>query len=313
MASERVPQFPFVPTLKEQGVDFSLGTLRALAVPREVPPDRIRTPQVAMMAADGGATFDVVNPADQTVVARVANGAGPEIQQAATAAHAAFGEWSRLAPKDRGRVLMKVQDLMEERRDELARLVTLENGKPFEEARKEVQFALGYFGWFAEEARRVSGEWIPSPQPGKRYWVLRQPIGPVAAVTPWNFPAAMIARKIAPALAAGNTVVLKPASQSPLTAIWLGLLAHEAGLPPGVLQIVPGAGSEVGDALVTHPLVRKISFTGSTGVGSRIMELAARDLKRVSLELGGKSPNIVFADADVKQAAATSPASSSSS
>ena len=121
------------------------------------------------VAADGGATFDVVNPADQTVVARVANGAGPEIQHAATAAHAAFGEWSRRAPKDRGRILLRVQDLMEERRDELARLVTLENGKPFEEAKKEVQFALGYFGWFAEEARRVAGEWIPSPQPGKRY------------------------------------------------------------------------------------------------------------------------------------------------
>jgi len=180
------------------------------------------------VAAEGGATFDVVNPADQTVVARVANGAGPEIQQAATAAHAAFGEWSRRAPKDRGRILLRIQELMEERRDELARLVTLENGKPVEEAKKEVQFALGYFGWFAEEARRVSGEWIPSPTPGKRYWVFRQPIGPVAAVTPWNFPATMVTRKIAPALAAGCTVVLKPASATPLTALAIAKIAEIA-------------------------------------------------------------------------------------
>ncbi|MGH7303581.1 MAG: aldehyde dehydrogenase family protein, partial [Candidatus Rokuibacteriota bacterium] len=169
--------------------------------------------------AEGGATFDVKNPADGSVVARVTNGAAPEIQRAVTAAHAAFREWSVLAAKDRGSILLKVQELMLERRDELARLVTLENGKPFEEAKKEVQFALGYFGWFAEEARRMGGEWISSPQPGKRYWVLRQAIGPVAAVTPWNFPATMVTRKIAPALAAGCSVVLKPASATPLTAL----------------------------------------------------------------------------------------------
>src|SRR2546427_9267171 len=144
------------------------------------------------VAADGGATFDVVNPADQTVVARVANGGGPEIQQAATAAHAAFGEWSRLAPKDRGRFLLRIQELMEERRDELARLVTLENGKPFEEAKKEGQFALGYFGWFAEEARRVTGEGVSSPPPRERDWGLRQPVRAGAAVTPWDLPAATV-------------------------------------------------------------------------------------------------------------------------
>src|SRR5436190_752574 len=151
--------------------------------------------------AEGGATFDVVNPADRTVVARVTNGAVPDVQRAVRAAHRAFTDWSVLAPKDRGRFLLGIQELMEERRDELARLVTLENGKPFEEAKKEVQFSLGYFGWFAEEARRMTGEWIPSPQPGKRYWMLRQPAGPVAAVTPWNFPATMVTRKIAPAVA----------------------------------------------------------------------------------------------------------------
>src|SRR3970040_1927543 len=144
--------------------------------------------------AEGGATFDVVNPADQSVVASVANGATPEILRAVEAAQAAFREWSLLAPKERGRFLLAIQELMEERKDELARLITLENGKPFEEARKEVQFSLGYFGWFAEEGRRMTGEWIPSPQPGKRYWVFHQPVGPVAAVTPWNFPAPLAPR-----------------------------------------------------------------------------------------------------------------------
>src|SRR2546426_448021 len=255
------------------------------------------------VAADGGATFDVVNPADQTVVARVANGGGPEIQQAATAAHAAFGEWSRLAPKDRGRFLLRIQELMEERRDELARLVTLENGKPFEEAKKEVQFALGYFGWFAEEARRVSGEWIPSPTPGKRYWVFRQPIGPVAAVTPWNFPATMVTRKIAPALAAGCTVVLKPASATPLTALAIAKVAEDAGLPAGVFNVLTTNRSGlVGAELLTHPLIRKIGFTGSTDVGKGIAEPAARQLTRLSFELGGNAPFIVFEDADFKAA-----------
>src|SRR3989449_7771123 len=166
---------------------------------------------------EGGDAFEVINPADRSVIARVTNGAVPDVERAVAAAHAAFREWSVLAPKDRGRFLLRIQELMEVRRDDLARLVTLENGKPLEEAKKEVQFSLGYFGWFAEEGRRVSGEWIPSPQPSKRYWVLRQPIGPVAAVTPWNFPATMVTRKIAPALAAGCTVVLQPAPATPLT------------------------------------------------------------------------------------------------
>ncbi len=249
--------------------------------------------------AEGGATFDVLNPADQSVVARVTNGAAPEIGRAVRAAQAAFREWSGLAPKDRGRVLLAVQELMEERRDELARLVTLENGKPFEEARKEVQFSLGYFGWFAEEARRMAGQWVPSPQPGKRYWVLRQAIGPVAAVTPWNFPATMVTRKIAPALAAGCSVVLKPASATPLTALAIARITEDAGLPPGVLNVLTTNRSRlVGNELLTHPLIRKIGFTGSTDVGKGIMELAARQIKRLSFELGGNAPFIVFDDAD---------------
>jgi succinate-semialdehyde dehydrogenase / glutarate-semialdehyde dehydrogenase len=253
--------------------------------------------------AAGEATFDVVNPADRSVIARVTNGAVPDVERAVAAAHAAFREWSVLAPKDRGRYLIKIQELMEERRDDLARLVTLENGKPFDEAKKEVQFALGYFGWFAEEARRTTGEWIPSPQPGKRYWVMRQPIGPVAAVTPWNFPATMVTRKIAPALAAGCTVVLKPASATPLTALGIAKIAEDAGLPPGVLNVLTtNRASLVGEHLLTHPLIRKIGFTGSTEVGKGIMEAAARQLKRLSFELGGNAPFIVFEDADFQPA-----------
>src|SRR5213596_1530223 len=253
--------------------------------------------------AEGGATFDVINPADQSTVASIANGAKPEIERAVQAANAAFREWSALAPKDRGRILLGIQELMEERRDELARLVTLENGKPYEEAKKEVQFSLGYFGWFAEEARRVAGEWIPSPQPGKRYWVLRQPVGPVAAVTPWNFPATMVTRKIAPALAAGCTVVLKPASATPLTALAIAKIAEDAGLPPGVFNVLTtNRSSLVGEHLLTHPLIRKIGFTGSTDVGKGIMEMAARQIKRLSFELGGNAPFIVFEDADLQAA-----------
>ncbi|OLC12289.1 MAG: succinate-semialdehyde dehydrogenase (NADP(+)) [Candidatus Rokubacteria bacterium 13_1_40CM_69_27] len=253
--------------------------------------------------AEGGATFDIVNPADQSVVATVTNGAAPEIQRAVAAAHAAFREWSLLAPKDRGRFLLGIQELMQERCDELARLVTLENGKPFEEARKEVQFSLGYFGWFAEEARRMTGEWIPSPQPGKRYWVLHQPIGCVAAVTPWNFPATMVTRKIAPALASGCTVVLKPASATPLTALAIAEITRDAGLPPGVFNVLTTNRSRlVGNELLTHPLIRKIGFTGSTDVGKGIMETAARQIKRLSFELGGNAPFIVFDDADLEPA-----------
>ncbi|HEV8339467.1 MAG TPA: NAD-dependent succinate-semialdehyde dehydrogenase, partial [bacterium] len=227
-----------------------------------------------------------------------------EIQRAVQAAHNAFREWSVLAPKDRGQILLGIQELMQERRDELARLVTLENGKPFEEAKKEVQFALGYFGWFAEECRRNAGEWIPSPQAGKRYWVLHQPIGPVAAVTPWNFPATMVTRKIAPALAAGCAVVLKPASATPLTALMIARLFAEAEGPPGVFNVVVGRRSgELGQAFLDHPAVRKIAFTGSTEVGKRLMAGAAASLKRVSFELGGNAPFIVFDDADLDAAA----------
>src|SRR5216117_1340699 len=250
--------------------------------------------------AEGGATFDVVNPADRTVVAIVTNGAVPDVQRAVRAAHRAFTDWSVLAPKDRGRFLLGIQELMEERRDELARLVTLENGKPFEEAKKEVQFSLGYFGWFAEEARRMTGEWIPSPQPGKRTWVLRQPVGPVAAVTPWNFPATIVTRKIAPALAAGCSVVLKPSPATPLTALAIAGIADDAGLPPGTFNVVTASPARtLQEELLNRPLIRKIAFTGSTATGRAIMAGAASQIKRLGFELGGNAPFIVFDDADL--------------
>jgi succinate-semialdehyde dehydrogenase/glutarate-semialdehyde dehydrogenase len=192
---------------------------------------------------------------------------------------------------------------MEARRDDLARLVTRENGKPFEEARREVGFALGYFGWFAEEARRTYGDLVPSPFREKRLWVIHQPLGVVGAITPWNFPATMVTRKIAPALAAGCPVVLKPASATPLTALALAGITAEAGLPPGVFNVVTGARSRpIGDALLGHPLVKKIGFTGSTDVGKQLMQAAARSLKRVSFELGGNAPFVVFDDADLDAA-----------
>jgi len=253
--------------------------------------------------AEGGATFDVVNPATCEVVAKVANGGITETRKAIEAAHAALKEWSASPPKERGKILLRIQEGMERQRDEIAKLIVQENGKPFEEARKEVAFALGYFGWFAEEARRVTGEWVPSPVPGKRLWVFRQPIGPVAAITPWNFPATMVTRKIAPALAAGCSVVLKPASATPLTALALARICHEAGLPPGVFNILTtNRASSVAADILSHPLIRKVAFTGSTEVGKWIMERAAKQVKRLSFELGGNAPFIVFDDADLDAA-----------
>ena len=253
--------------------------------------------------ADGASTFEVRNPADRTVVGIVPDAGAAETRKAVAAADRAFHSWSRTPAKERGVILKRIMDLMTQRRDEIARLVVLENGKPFEEAKGEVGFSLGYFGWFAEEARRTYGEIVPSPFGAKRLWVLRQPVGVVAAITPWNFPANMITRKIAPALAAGCSVVLKPASATPLTALAIARAAHDAGLPPGVLNIVTASRSRpVGDELLSNPVVRKIGFTGSTVVGKGLMEQAARQLKRVSFELGGNAPFIVFDDADFEKA-----------
>jgi succinate-semialdehyde dehydrogenase/glutarate-semialdehyde dehydrogenase len=253
--------------------------------------------------ADGGRTFEVRNPADQTVAGIIPDAGPAETRRAIEAADRAFQGWSRTPAKDRGVILKRIMDLMAQRRDEIARLVVLENGKPLEEAKGEVGFSMGYFGWFAEEARRTYGELVPSPFPNKRLHVLQQPVGVVGAITPWNFPANMITRKIAPAMAAGCSVVLKPASATPMTALAIARCAHDAGLPPGVLNIITAAKSRaIGDELMNNPLVKKIGFTGSTDVGKTLMEQAAKHIKRISFELGGNAPFIVFDDADFDKA-----------
>ncbi len=253
--------------------------------------------------ADGGGTFEIRNPADQSVAGTVPDAGAAETRRAIEAAARAFPAWSRTPARERGATLKRIHDILAERRDEIARLVVLENGKPYEEAKGEVAFAMGYFGWFAEEARRTYGEIVPSPASARRLWVQKQPLGVVAAVTPWNFPATMITRKIAPALAAGCAVVLKPASATPLTALAIARAAHDADLPPGVLNVVTASRSRpVGDELLAHPAVRKIAFTGSTEVGKELMKRAASQLKRVSFELGGNAPFIIFEDADFDKA-----------
>ncbi len=258
----------------------------------------------AWVNATGGQTMRVTNPATGEALADLPDAGREDVWQAVDAAATAFRTWSSRPAIERGAVLHRVYEVMTERRDDLARLVTQENGKPFEEARREVAFATGYFSWFAEEARRVYGEIVPSPVPGKRLWVTKHPIGVVAAITPWNFPATMVTRKIAPALAAGCAVVLKPASATPLTALALARICEEAGLPSGVFNVVTGKRSgEIGQAFLDHPAVRKIAFTGSTDVGKHLMAGASAQLKRVSFELGGNAPFIVFDDADLEAAA----------
>ena len=253
--------------------------------------------------AKSGKTFPVVNPATGEVVAHVPDAGTEDARSAISYAHEAFRSWSRLPPVERSRYLEKAFKLMTERRDDLATLITWENGKPVEEAKKEVGFAVGYFDWFAGEARRVYGEIIPSNVATRRLWMIRQPVGVVAAITPWNFPATMITRKIAPALAAGCTVVLKPAEQTPLTALGIAKIFHDVGLPPGVLNVVTTLYPEaIGQEFLVNPLVRKIAFTGSTEVGKLLMRRAADQLKRVSFELGGNAPFMVFEDADFEAA-----------
>jgi betaine-aldehyde dehydrogenase len=257
----------------------------------------------------GGKLLPQINPANEEVFAEVAGAGVTEIEAAVAGAQRAYVDgWRDLSPGVRTELLFKIARRIREKAEPLAQLEMRNIGKPISDARDEVLLGARIFEYYAGAITKFFGQTIPVSRGGFDF-TLRQPMGVIAAIVPWNFPFPIACWKVAPALAAGNTVVLKPASQSPLTAIALGVLAREAGLPPGVLQVIPGAGAEVGDALVTHRLVRKISFTGSTAVGSRIMELAARDLKRVSLELGGKSPNIVFADADVAQAATSSPMS----
>jgi betaine-aldehyde dehydrogenase len=249
------------------------------------------------------------NPATEEVFAEAAAAGAPELETAIQGAHNAFTrEWRDLIPRKRTDILFNIARGIRARAEELAQLECRNIGKPISDARDEIELGARIFEYYAGGVTRIFGQTIPVGRGGFDF-TLRQPMGVVAAIVPWNFPFPISCWKAAPALAAGNTVVLKPSSQSPLTALMLGRIAAEAGLPSGALQVLAGQGSDIGDALATHPLVRKISFTGSTSVGSRIMSLAARDVKRVSLELGGKSPNIVFADCDLDQAATSSPMS----
>ena len=252
--------------------------------------------------ADDGKTIAVTNPANGETVASVPHMGAAETKRAIDAANAAWPAWRKLPAKERAAILRKWNDLMLENADDLALLMTLEQGKPLAEAKGEVAYAASYFEWFGEEAKRVAGETLASPWPDKRIVVTKEPIGVCAAITPWNFPAAMITRKVAPALAAGCPIVLKPAELTPLSALALAVLAERAGVPSGVFSVVIGDSKAIGGEMTGNPLVRKLSFTGSTAVGRLLMEQCAPTVKKISLELGGNAPFIVFDDADLDAA-----------
>jgi succinate-semialdehyde dehydrogenase/glutarate-semialdehyde dehydrogenase len=255
--------------------------------------------------ADEGRRFDVADPATDTVFASVPDSGASDARAALDAAHAAFASWRAVPAKQRAQILKRWNDLIVANQEDLGRLISREQGKPLAEGRGEVAYAASYVEWFAEEATRSNGDVIAAPVVGRRMFALKEPVGVVAAITPWNFPAAMIARKIAPALAAGCTVVCKPAEDTPLTSLALVRLAEEAGVPPGVLNIVTTSrerAAEVVDVWLDDPRVRKISFTGSTPVGKHLARRSADTLKKLSLELGGNAPFIVFDDADVDAA-----------
>jgi len=253
--------------------------------------------------ADDGAVFAVANPATGAAVASVANCGRSETRAAIAAAARALPEWRARTASDRAACLQRWHRLILEHQEDLARLMTAEQGKPLAEARGEVAYGAAFVEWFAEEGKRIYGDVIPGPAADRRILTLKQPIGVVAAITPWNFPVAMITRKIAPALAAGCTAVVKPAEDTPLSALALSELAARARIPPGVINIVPTANAAAsGEELCNSPLVRKLSFTGSTAVGKILMRQCAGTVKKVSLELGGNAPFIVFDDADIDAA-----------
>ncbi|MBM1115702.1 succinate-semialdehyde dehydrogenase I [Klebsiella michiganensis] len=252
--------------------------------------------------ASGKETLAVTNPANGQPLGNVPKMGAGETREAIDAAARALPAWRALTAKERSSILRRWFELMMEHQDDLARLMTLEQGKPLAEAKGEISYAASFIEWFAEEGKRIYGDTIPGHQADKRLLVIKQPIGVTAAITPWNFPSAMITRKAGPALAAGCTMVLKPASQTPFSALALAELANRAGLPEGVFNVVTGSASEVGGELTGNPLVRKLSFTGSTEIGRQLMEQCAKDIKKVSLELGGNAPFIVFDDADLDKA-----------
>ncbi|CAN5398200.1 NADP-dependent succinate-semialdehyde dehydrogenase [soil metagenome] len=244
----------------------------------------------------------VTDPATGDEIARVAVATVDDVNAAIEAAGVAFRTWSKVPAPQRSKILRRWYDLVVEHADELAEILTAEQGKPLAEAKAEVLYGAGFIEWFAEEAKRLYGETIPTNNPNRRMMTIRSGVGVTAAITPWNFPAAMILRKASPALAAGCTMIIKPASETPLSAFALAALAEEAGIPPGVLSVVNGSGSEIGGVLTSHPLIRTISFTGSTEVGRTLMAQSAGTIKRLALELGGNAPLIVFDDADIDNA-----------
>ena len=247
-------------------------------------------------------TLDVTNPATTEVIATISNGGKKEAKHAVDAAHTAFKEWSQYSAYERSELIRKWFDLINENKEDLAHTMTLEQGKPLKEALGEIQYANGFISWYAEEGKRIYGEQIPATQRNKRLFVHKQPVGVVAVITPWNFPAAMITRKVAPALAAGCTVVIKPAEQTPLTALKMAALAEEVGIPKGVINTVTGDAKSIGEAWLEDDRVRKLTFTGSTEVGKLLMKGSSETVKKVSLELGGHAPVIVMADTDLEKA-----------
>jgi succinate-semialdehyde dehydrogenase/glutarate-semialdehyde dehydrogenase len=261
----------------------------------------------AWVDADSGATFPVVDPATGETIADVPRLGTAETRRAIEAAQRALPAWKHRTAKDRARILRRLADLMLERADGLAALLVREQGKPLAEAKLEIGYAASFYEWFGEEAKRLDGRVIPQPLPDRRIVALREPIGVTAGITPWNFPAAMPTRKSAPALAVGCTMVLKPAEQTPLTALAIAALAEEAGIPPGVFSVVTGNAADaplIGGEMTSSPIVRKLGFTGSTEVGKLLMAQCAGQIKKVSLELGGNAPFIVFDDADLEEAVA---------
>ncbi|MDH4124887.1 MAG: NAD-dependent succinate-semialdehyde dehydrogenase [Gammaproteobacteria bacterium] len=252
--------------------------------------------------ADSGATLAVTNPANGDTIARIAKCGTVETRRAIEAAHSALPAWRNKVPKERAAILRRWYTLMMEAQDDLAQILTAEQGKPLAEAKGEIAYGASYIEWFAEEGKRIYGDTLAGPSNDKRVIVIKQPVGVVACITPWNFPNAMLTRKIAPALAAGCTVVCKPANETPLSALAIVELAERAGVPAGVINIVAGITREIGAELTANPIVRKLTFTGSTAVGKLLIEQCAATVKRTSMELGGNAPFIVFDDADLDAA-----------
>jgi succinate-semialdehyde dehydrogenase/glutarate-semialdehyde dehydrogenase len=257
----------------------------------------------AWLDADSGKRFEVDNPATGAIVGTVPEMGGAETRRAIEAANAALPAWRALTAKERSKILRKWYELIVAHADDLALILTTEQGKPLAEAKGEILYGASFVEWFSEEAKRIYGDVIPSPQADRRIIVIKQPVGVFAAITPWNFPNAMITRKIAPGLAAGCTVVLKPAEQTPFSALALAELAQRAGIPKGVINIITGDPVAIGKELCANPVVRKLTFTGSTEVGRILMRQSADTIKKLSLELGGNAPFIVFDDADLDAAA----------